>query len=128
MTMPIHDPQGRVIGALAGDIDLGKRNFLDELIQCSFGMTGGYVLVERGQRLILSATDKSRIMQTAGNTEMGLRYINGYEGTDVYVNGQGVEVLASVKGIPLADWYLASILPTAEAFAPIYVRLAYTPN
>ena len=120
MATPIHDPQGRVIGALAGDIDLSKRNFLDELIQCSFGITGGYLLVERGQGLIMSATDRSRIMQTAGNTGMALRYINGYEGTDVYVNGQGVEVLASVKDIPLADWYLASILPTAEAFAPIY--------
>ncbi len=120
MAIPIHDRQGQVIGALAGVSDLSRPNFLDKLIQNPYGLTGGYVLVARESQLIVSATDKSRIMDPAGKTAMAIRHRDGYEGSDVYVNGRGVEVLASVKGVPLANWYLASSLPTTEAFAPIY--------
>ncbi len=119
MTVPIREPQGRVIGALAGAIDLSKPNFLDKLMQSHYGVSGGYVLVSRQSQRIVSATDKSRIMQPLSNTTMAARYLAGHEGSNVYVNSQGVEVLASVKSIPLANWYLAAMLPTKEAFAPI---------
>ncbi len=119
MAMPIRDLQGKVIGALVGAIDLSAPNFLDKLLQSSYGLTGGYLLVAREPQLIVSATDKSRIMQPVGKGAMAMRYLDGFEGSDVHVDSQGVEVLASVKGIPVAQWYLASTLPTAEAFAPI---------
>ena len=119
IAMPIRDVQGRVIGALAGTIDLGAPNFLDKIMQSSYGLTGGYLLVAREPQLIVGATDKSRIMQPVGQGAMAMRYLSGYEGSDVHVDSLGVEVLASVKGIALAQWYLASVLPTAEAFAPI---------
>ena len=120
MTVPIRDAQGRVIGALAGAIDLSRPNFLGHLMQNPYGLTGGYLLVAQEAQVVVAATDKSRIMQAPGNTALAMRHIGGYEGSDVYVNGKGVEVLASVKGIPVAKWYLASILPTAEAFAPAH--------
>ena len=119
MAMPIRDLQGKVIGALAGAIDLATPNFLDKIMRSSFGLTGGYLLVAREHQLVVSATDKSRIMQPVGKGAMAMRYLNGFEGSDVHVDSLGVEVLASVKGIPVAQWYLASTLPTAEAFAPV---------
>jgi len=48
------------------------------------------------------------------------RHVQGHEGSDIFVNPLGVEVLASVKRIPLAGWYVAIAVPTRVAFAPIH--------
>ncbi len=37
MATPIHDPQGKVIGALAGVVNLGAPNFLDQITQNHYG-------------------------------------------------------------------------------------------
>jgi PAS domain S-box-containing protein len=122
MAVPILDPQGKVIGALVGVLYLSKSNFLDRIISNIYGKTGGYLLVAPQYRLIVTASDKKRIMETlpaAGVSPILDRFIEGYEGSRVFINPAGVEVLASVKGIPVTGWYVAAILPTEEAFAPI---------
>jgi hypothetical protein len=53
---PIRDPQGKVIGALSGLTDLGKPNFLDQIIGSSYGKSGGYFLVAPQYRLIVTAS------------------------------------------------------------------------
>ena len=119
---PIHDAQGQVIGALVGVVNLGQPNFLDKIVSSSYGKTGGYVLAAVQQRLFVTGTDKSRIMTAfppAGVSAALDRYAQGFEGTQVYVNPFGVEVMVSAKAIPAADWILGATLPTAEAFAPI---------
>lgn len=120
ITVPIHGAQGRIVGALVGTINLGLPNFLDKFTQNHYGQTGGYLLVAKDQRLIVTATDKSRIMEKVSDHAMANRLIGGFEGTSVFTNHQGVEVLSSVKGIPLANWFLAVSVPTAEVFSPIY--------
>ncbi len=55
--------RGKVIGALVGTTDLSQPNFLDKVAQNQYGKTGGYVLLIPKHRLIVTATDKSRIMQ-----------------------------------------------------------------
>lgn len=116
---PIQGSNGKVLGVLVGTIDLSLPNFLDKLTH-SYEESERYLVIARDSRLIVTATDKHRIMSPAGTTGMSQRYLGGYEGTDVFVNAIGVEVLASVKGIPSANWYLAASLPTTEAFAPIH--------
>jgi len=117
---PIRDSQAKVIGALIGATDLSRPNFLGKLTDSHYGKTGGYLLIQ--DRLIITATDKSRIMQplppSGINPEMD-RFVQGYEGSGVYVNSIGVEILNSVKAVPMAGWRLAVNLPTEEAFAPI---------
>ncbi len=123
MAVPILDDQGKVVGALAGVINLGKPNFLDKINDNGYGKTGGYLFVSRQQRLIITATDKRRIMESLpppGVNWLIDRFMQGYEGSGVVVNPLGVEVLASAKNVPVADWYVVALLPTAEAFAPIY--------
>ena len=123
MTVPIRDAHGKVIGAFAGVINLGAPNFLDRIADNTYGKTGGYLLVAPQHRQIITATDKKRIMEVLparGVSPQLDRFIDGAEATDVFVNPLGVEVLASAKRIPVADWYVASILPTSDAFAPIY--------
>ncbi|MBI5790336.1 MAG: response regulator [Rhodocyclales bacterium] len=120
--VPIHGTGGEVTGALVGVINLGLPNFLDRLVQNRQGRTGGYLLVSPRERLVVTATDKSRIMETlpaAGTIPALDRFIAGQEGSAHFVNPLGVEVLASAKAISTPGWYLAALLPTEEAFAPI---------
>jgi len=123
MAAPIHDARGKVIGSLTGVTNLGAANFLDEMTENRYGKSGGYLLVAPQHRLIVTATDKHRIMETL--PALGLhpqldRFLFGYEGSAVFVNPLGVEVLASSKHVPVAGWNLAVLVPTAEAFAPFH--------
>ncbi len=120
---PIRDRQGKVIGAMAGVTDLGQPNFLDQITRNSYGESGGYMLNAPKERLIITATDKTRIMQTlppVGVNRMLDRYIQGFEGYGVSVNSRGVEELTSAKGIPVAGWFMGVVMPAADAFEPIY--------
>jgi len=123
MAVPIRDTQGKVIGALAGIVDLNKPSFLDKLTDNRYGKTGGYLLVAPQYRLVVTATDKRRIMTTLppqGVVPAIDRHIEGHEGSTILVNPLGVEILSSMKRIPLAGWNLSVSIPTAEAYAPIH--------
>ena len=123
MTAPVLNAQGQVIGALAGVINLGIPNFLDKVTQGHYGQTGGYVLAAPQHGLNVTASNKSRIMAALpapGVNAMMDRYAQGYEGTDIITNPLGIDVLASVKRVPVAGWYMAVTLPVEEAFAPIH--------
>lgn len=122
MAVPIRDPQGVVIGALAGITNLSQPNFLDRITNSRYGQSGGYLLVAPQHRLVVTASDKSRIMETLPapdiNPDIDL-FLAGYEGSAMIPNPRGMDVLVSDKGIPAAGWIAVVNLPTAEAFAPI---------
>lgn len=122
MTVPIRDHQGNVIGALSGVINLGLPNFLDSISKHSFAKTGRHLLINRQQRQIVTATDKSRIMEVLPapgiNSVIDLA-MDGKEGATVFRDRDGVEQLAIGKNVPTSGWYLVTTLSTAEAFAPI---------
>ncbi len=124
MATPIRDGSGKVAGALVGITDLSRPSFLDKISGNTYGKTGGYLLIAPAQRLIITATDRSRVMETlpAPGINPGIdRYIQGYEGSAIHTNPSGADALVSAAGIPLAGWYVAATLPAAEAFAPIRV-------
>ena len=123
LAVPIRNAQGKVVGSLVGVINLSTDNFLDKITSNPYGRTGGYVLVARQQRMIVTGTDKSRIMEVLpppGVSPTIDNFLAGREGSAILRNPKGVEVLVSVKSIPVANWYVAGTLPTAEAFAPIH--------
>ena len=123
---PIHDKEGKVIGALAGTIDLAKPNFLSRITDNNYGKTGGYLLIAPKIRTIVFATDKKRIMEVLpaiGINPFIDRAIDGWEGSGITRTPLGVEVLASTKGIPMSGWYVTGIMPTEEAFVPIQAML-----
>ena len=123
IAVPIHDKHGKVIGALSGVTNLGKPNFLDKITDSRYGETGGYVLLIPKYRQIITATDKSRIMEilpAAGIIPTLDRFLDGFEGSAIYTTPLKVEVLGSAKKIPIADWLMGATLPVAEAFAPIH--------
>ena len=122
LAAPVRDAQGNVIGALTGVVNLAEPNFLDKITGGNYGATGSYLLVAPQHRLIVTSSDKTRIMNelpAPGDSPTLDRFIQGYEGSAIFVNPVGVEVLASAKGIPAAGWYLGVQLPVDDAFAPI---------
>ena len=122
MVAPIQDTHGKTIGAVLGVTDLSKPSFLSKITDNSYGKTGGYLLVAPKIRTIVFATDKKRIMEVltgTGTSSLIERFIQGYEGSGVTINSKGEEVLASAKGIPVSGWYIAAMMPTKEAFAPL---------
>jgi PAS domain S-box-containing protein len=119
---PIRDARGKSIGVLVGVINLAIPNFLDKIVNSPYGETGGYAIADGAHRLIIVATDKSRTMTALPVTGVSPsidRFVAGFEGTQIYDNPLGVEVMVSAKAIPAAGWTLEATLPTAEAFAPI---------
>ncbi len=122
MAVPIRNKSGQLMGALAGVIDLSLPGFLDGISRSQYGHSGGYVLVAPEHRMIVAASDKSRAMEILpprGTNPTMDKFFDGHEGSAVFVNPVGVEVLTSVKQVPAADWYVGVVLPTQEAFAPI---------
>jgi len=122
MATPIRDPQGKVIGALAGVVDLSKPNFLDRITNSNYGKSGVYLIAAPQHNLFVTASDKSRIMRplpAPGLNPMHDKYAKGYEGYGTLVNFRGEEELTAAKGIPVVGWFMAIALPAAEAFAPI---------
>ncbi len=122
MAVPIRDSQGVVIGALMGVTDLGQENFMDIITSNRYGKTGGFFIIAPQHRLVVTATDKGRVMEVlpaAGVNPTIDRLLDGFEGTVVLSSTTGKEVLNSGRNIPLAGWQLVASLPTEEAFAPI---------
>lgn len=122
IAVPIRNPQGQVIGALAGGIDLTKPNFLDKIANSRYGATGYFLLEDRKTRTIITSTDKRRVLQhqlPPGSSRLIDRHLQGFEESGTSVNAFGVEVLSSAKRIPVANWVMVASIPTAEAFAPI---------
>ncbi|MEI7613850.1 MAG: EAL domain-containing protein [Betaproteobacteria bacterium] len=123
MAVPIRDAQGSVIGALSGVTNLSLPNFLGRISASRYGKTGGYLIVDAKHRIIITGTDKSRTMEPSpapGAFPAIDRFLDGFEGSSVYINPRGIEVLQSSASIPAAGWYIAASLSVEEAFAPIH--------
>ena len=119
---PIRDPQGKVIGALIGIIDLGQPTFLDKVTNATHGKTGTVSLISVPHRLTVTSSDKKLVLfalPAPGVNPYLDRNMAGFEGSTIVVNVLGQEQLASVKKIPAAQWYLFSGLPIEEVFAPV---------
>jgi diguanylate cyclase (GGDEF)-like protein/PAS domain S-box-containing protein len=122
IVVPVRDSQGTVVAALVGVTDLGKPNFLDKVFQNRYSKTGYFLLEDAKNRLIITGTDKNRIMQSLpppGVNKLIDRHVNGFDDTGITVSPIGVKVLASAKRIHIADWFIVVALPVEEAFAPI---------
>jgi PAS domain S-box-containing protein len=122
MTVPIQDKQTKIVGSISGVINLGVPNFLDDLTKSRYGKTGYYLLVAPKYRMVITASEKSRVMEqlpAKGINPFIDSFIDGYEGPAETVTPRGVKMLASAKPVHIANWYVCVLLPLAEAYAPI---------
>ena len=123
MAVPIHDPQGKVIGALAGITDLSQPNPLSNFIEISYDKNDTYLLIDLKSRLPIAASDKSRLMQPIPlNAHNSLIYgrAQGDGAAKATLSPGAVDVLASAGYIPVADWCIVTTRPSALLLAAIH--------
>jgi len=122
MHVPVHDKDGKTIGAVIGVTNLAEPNFFDEISAAKYGNTGDFLVTAPRSRVYVASSDKRRVMKSgpaAGVNAVYDRYIDGYEGSGVARSSRGVVELSSSKRIAATGWLMQSVLPAEEAFAPI---------
>ncbi|MFD0669545.1 bifunctional diguanylate cyclase/phosphodiesterase [Ramlibacter sp. MAHUQ-53] len=121
LAAPVRNIRGEVTGVVAGVIELHRPNFLDAVKASPFGQQGTFLLVAPDHRLVITASDPKRVMDAMpppGAVPAIDRFAEGFEGSAILTNPQGVRSLSSAKRIPVANWYLVTSMPTEIAFAP----------
>jgi PAS domain S-box-containing protein len=118
----VRDATGSVQGVMVGLINMAQPSFLDRITAHGFGQTGHFYLLSPKDRLSITSSDPSRIMQNmpalGADPDMD-RLLAGHQGSLLYTNPAGLEALVTLTAVPLAGWVVVASLPTEEAFAPL---------
>lgn len=118
---PVLDEKGQLAAIIGGVLNLYKPNLIGTLNQRKLGETGYFYIVSEN-RLLVAHPDPKRIMQATppdrDNTALAKAY-GGFEGTIEGVNSRGLKGLFTFKRLKKANWILASVIPSTEAFRPI---------
>lgn len=122
MSVPLLNDDGQRYATLTGLTNLRNSNFLSRLLAAGYGGSGGYMVVEPEQRLVIAATNPAYVLghvPAPGQSKLIDSFVGGAQGSGVTRNSSGTEVLASAQRSALAHWYVAAALPTSDAFAPV---------
>jgi diguanylate cyclase (GGDEF)-like protein/PAS domain S-box-containing protein len=123
MAAPIKDADGHVSGVLVGITDLGRSNLLDKTLHRHFSKAGEYLVVDRKHGLVVTSSRHDHSLERLppqGTNPLVDRFLNGEEGSALYTDASGAEMLATVQNIPGTPWAVAGLLPATEAFAPAH--------
>ena len=122
LATPIRGPGNAIIGVLVGSNSVSGSDFFTEIIPHQSRLGGEFHIVSPRDRLYVASTTPDRILQPVpapGVNRMLDRYVEGYEGSGVSMNSEGVETLSSSMRIPSMGWAVIATMPTATAFAPV---------
>lgn len=121
MAVPIKAADGSVRALLAGVANLDAANFLDSITQ-PHRAKGEFMVAAPHDGLVVVGTLPGHTMKPLprpGEDRLFDRFVDGFEGSGIGVNAEGVEELVSAKRIPSVDWLAMARLPTADALAPV---------
>lgn len=127
ITAPIRNHNGKLIGVLAGSINLTQDNMLGQLVDIQIGKTG-YLYLYSLNRLMIMHPDPQRILKhdvPPGANKLFDQAIEGFEGSGLTINSRGLHFLSSFKRLQSVDWILAANYPEEEAFAPVLTARTY---
>jgi len=123
MAVPIRDAAGAPAAALVSSIHPSDQHLFGQLEQTNIGKDGYILVASPRDRLWVSATDKSRIMQPLPakglNPVFDRRIDEGFEGAAVTTSSLGVHVLTVNRNMKATGWIVIAAVPTSEAFAPV---------
>lgn len=126
MAVAINDSNDRLLGFLAGSINLTSDYFIEEIMGYKIGKKG-YLYLISSERIMILHPDKSRIMhqdEPSGRNKLLDEALLGFEGSGETVS-RGVEQLASFKRLRTVDWILGCVFPRDEAYEPVYRLRSY---
>ncbi|MFO7831259.1 MAG: EAL domain-containing protein [Desulfuromonadaceae bacterium] len=118
-TAPIVDSRGKVRGALAGAIELLKRDMLGYLQGFSRG-DGSYLTLCNAKHM-LKIEDETHFSAalTEQGKELRRRAADGEEVTSIITRPDGRETLSSLSALQHVDWVLGVHEPLEQAYAPL---------
>jgi signal transduction histidine kinase len=122
LTVPLRNAAGVTVATLVDRVMPGAQKLFSQLASTRIGHTGYFLLVAPKDRLIVSASDVTRIMtplHARASPLLERRIKDGFEGTGVAVTTHGVELLTAGRKMAATGWLLVGGAPTDEMFAPI---------
>lgn len=120
MVVPIRDSANRITGCIMGIVDLNLPNFLDKITLGRFGKASDFLLISSEYRLVITASDEHRVMETlppATEAPALDQILNGTDGIHDFINPQGLHVLNASATVAHTGWRVVISTPYEEAFA-----------
>jgi len=121
----IYDVQRSLQGMLLGVIGIEDPRVFGAVDKVDLGASGYTLVISPRYRLIVTAGDKSRMLQklpAPGVDPLLDRWLGqGYEGTGLSSNWNGVESFTASHRISSADWLVVTGIGRAEVLAPAAV-------
>lgn len=123
LAAPINDASGKPAGVLLGSLYPSDPTLFGQLEKTKIGKTGYFFVMSPKDHLIVSGTDKRRIMQALPakgvNPLLDKRLEQGFEGAGVAMTSLGIETLSVSRNMKTTGWFVLGGVSTEEAFAPI---------
>jgi PAS domain S-box-containing protein len=123
LAVPLRDASRNPVGALVAAAFPSDPALFGLLEQTKIGQTGYALVAAPKERVFVSASDKSRILQPLPamgvNPLFDRRLYEGFEGAGVITSSLGVKVLSANRNMRTTGWVVVAAIPTEEAFAPI---------
>lgn len=121
--VPVRDASGAAAGVLFGGVVASDLNLFGNLEQTKIGEHGFISVLSPRDHLIVSSTDRDRIMQRLPakgvNPLLDRRLEEGFEGPGIVTTSYGLDVLSVARKMDTTGWLIVAAAPTAEVFAPI---------
>lgn len=123
IAVPVRDASGATVGALVGSVLLSDPNLLGQVENTRIGRAGWVLVIAPKDRLIVAATDRSRVMTSLPKHGaiplLDRRLEEGYEGPGITLASIGTEVLTVTRKMATTGWVVNAAVPAAEIFAPV---------
>ena len=120
VAVPVLDGSGAVVGQLHGAVRVDGANVAGDLAKIAVGKAGYFVIVTRA-RLRVSHPDPTRVLKfvpPGGNPVVDRAIDGGFEGFMETTSTTGLRLLATVRRLSAADWFVFANMPMEEVRAP----------
>ncbi|WDY60054.1 GGDEF domain-containing protein [Pseudomonas sp. PSKL.D1] len=116
---PIHAPDGRYLGIVAGSVFLKKESQLHSVIGQHYQQDGTYAFVADANRRLLFHPDHALIGQQIEGSPTLAAALQGSTGSLDAPNYVGTPMLAGFAPVPEAHWAVVAQQPRALALTPL---------
>ena len=119
---PLVDKKGRFAGALISVLRMENRNLAGRLANARIGRNGQFMLLTReSPHRFLMHPDRNMILKECptGMARSLQRALSGFDGSTEASGRSGEQDLISYRSLRNAPWVMLSVVPLAEAYAPL---------
>jgi len=120
ISVPIKDDLGHIHAIVVGMTNFYLSDLFDRVLNGHIGKTGDFLLIDAKKQIFVAATKKELILKHTpkqGKNRLHDKAIEGFRGSGITINTEGVEELSAIASVPNTDWFVVSRILTQEAFA-----------